>query len=165
MCQCLNVAWKCAKRRANFSTRRANVPNGVPIFRTFLLRNALGNFYTLLLYQKLYIMLDIIVIHIICIHKNCIILHFYTSCHIKEKYVECFVYVTSNNVFFEFSTPKTTKQKKNYVWILWSSWIVICLSWRSEIVVRSLIVTVSFRFLWLISSLNKIYSVHDRTFT
>ena len=57
------------------------------IFQTFLLRNGKGNPYTLLLYKKLYIILDIIVIHIICIciiDKNCIILHFYTSYHIKE---------------------------------------------------------------------------------
>ena len=101
------------------------------------------------------IILDIIVIHIVfrCIvHKDCIILNFYISCHIKEKWVEFFffiiffffalfsekwkykktwfLYVTSNKGFLEFSTIKITKQNKKYVWKLWSSWIVICLSWR-----------------------------------
>ena len=96
------------QRCANFSTWRANVPNGVqffisayqravPVFRTFLFRNAKGNFYTLLLYKKFYIILDIIVIHIICIcivHKNCIMLHFYNLCHIKERYTEFLFFET-----------------------------------------------------------------------
>ena len=88
-CQCFNLACKHAKRRANVST-------GVPIFQTFLLQDAKGNFYTLLLYKKFYIILDIIVINIICIcivHKNSIQIHFYTSCHIKEKCVLFFFFV------------------------------------------------------------------------
>ena len=78
-------ACQCAIRRANVLTWRANVPKRVSIFQTFLLQYAKGNFYSLLLYKKLYILLDIIVIRTICIsivHKSCIILHFYTSCHI-----------------------------------------------------------------------------------
>ena len=78
-CQCFNLSCQCAKRRANFSTWRTNVPKSVPIFQTFLLRNAKGNFYTLLLYKKFYIILDIILIHIMCVcivHINCIILYF-----------------------------------------------------------------------------------------
>ena len=55
------------QRRANFSFWRANEPKGVLNFQTFLLRNAKGNFYTLLLYKKFYIILDNIVIHI-CIY-------------------------------------------------------------------------------------------------
>ena len=93
-------ACQCAIRRANVLTWRANVPKRVSIFQTFLLQYAKGNFYTLLLYKKLYILLDLIVIHIICIsivHKSCIILHFYTSCHIKENCVEFFFYY-----FFSF---------------------------------------------------------------
>ena len=72
---------------------RANVPNGVPIFQTFLLRSAKENFYTLLLHKKFYILLDILIIHIICIciiNRNCIILYFYTKCHIKEKCLDFF---------------------------------------------------------------------------
>ena len=45
-----------------------------------------GNFYTLLLHKNFSILLDIIVMHIICIcivHINCIILHSYTSYHIN----------------------------------------------------------------------------------
>ena len=38
------------------------MPKGMQIFQTFLLRNDKGNFYTLL-YKKLYIILDIIVLH------------------------------------------------------------------------------------------------------
>ena len=44
-------------------------------------------------------------------------------------------------VFSNLSSTKITKQNKEYVWILWSSWIVICLNWRSEIVIRNFIVT------------------------
>ena len=65
-------------------------------FQTFLLCNAKGNFYTLILYEIFYIILDIIVIHIIgkcVVHKNCIILHFYTLCYIKEKCAEFFCFL------------------------------------------------------------------------
>ena len=78
--------------------QRANVSTGVPIFQTFLLQNVKGNFYTLLLYKKFYITLDIIVIHIMCIcilHKNCIKLHFHTSCHITKKVWVFFCYFFS----------------------------------------------------------------------
>ena len=64
-CQCFNLA--CQR------------PKSVPIFQTFLLRNAKGNSYTLLLYERFYIILDIILIHIMCVcivHINCIILYF-----------------------------------------------------------------------------------------
>ena len=47
----------------------------------------------------------------------------------KKKYdwfLYWFLYVTSNKDFLEFS--KTTKQNKEYLWILRSSWIVICLN-------------------------------------
>ena len=59
-CQCFNLACQHDKRRANFSTWHANVPKSVPIFQTFLSRNAKGNFYTLLLYKNFYNILDII---------------------------------------------------------------------------------------------------------
>ena len=74
----------------NFSTWRTNVPKGVPIFQLLALPNTKKNFYTLLLYKKLYILLDIRVIHTcICIeNKNSLILYFYTSCHINEKFVK-----------------------------------------------------------------------------
>ena len=82
----------------NVSTWHANVPKGMPIFRTFLWWNDKGNFYTLLLCKKFYIVLDIIVIHIICIcitYKNCFIPPFYTSCHNKEKSVGFFFFIVS----------------------------------------------------------------------
>ena len=116
---CLRVCVPKFQKRANFSFLRANVltyqtacqfsiwcanvPKGVQIFQTFILQSAKGNFYTLLLYKKFYIILDIIVINIICIcivHKNCIILHFYTSCHIKEKCVEFILFIIT---FFSFA--------------------------------------------------------------
>ena len=158
--------------RGNVSTWRTNVSNGVPIFWTkknssYEMIKEISILFKLLC-KKFYIILDVIVIHIICrciVHRNCIILHFYTSCNIKGKCGKsffCFVfvffwfllislkwkykkiwflYVTSNKGFFQFSTAKTTKQNKKCVWILWSSWTVICLSWRSEIVIRNIIVT------------------------
>ena len=85
----------CVIRRAIVLSRCANVPNGVLTFQTFLSRIAKENFYTILLHKEFYISLDIIVIHIICIciiNKNCLILYFYTSCHIKEKFVEFFLF-------------------------------------------------------------------------
>ena len=90
-CQYANVLKAC--QLLIFTCQRANVPINAPkvvqVFQTFLLRNAQRNFYTLLLvYKKLYIIFDIIVIHMICVcivHENCIILHFYTSSHIKGK--------------------------------------------------------------------------------
>ena len=106
-------AWFTCQKRANFSFLCASVPINVPAchtachsfnlachcakrcakFQTFLEPNAKWNFYTLLLYKISYILLDIIVIHIICIcivNKTFIILHFYTSCHIKGKFVDFF---------------------------------------------------------------------------
>ena len=98
------------QKRAYFSFLRANMPINVPtchnacqcfldvpIFQAFLLRNAKGNLYTLLLYKKFDIILDTIVMYVICIyivHKNCIIFHFYTSCHIKEKCVKFLLFET-----------------------------------------------------------------------
>ena len=78
--------------------RRAIVPTcqmGCQFFQTFLLESAKENFYTLLLQKKFCILLDILVIYIVCIciiNRNCIILCFYTSCYIKEKCVEFFLF-------------------------------------------------------------------------
>ena len=135
-CQCAN--------------KRANVPKGMLIFQTFSLQNAKGNLYTLLLYKKFYIILDIIVIHMICvfiIHKN-YILHIYISSHVKEKWAEFsffetlffikkwkykktwLLFVTRNKGFVEFFSAKTTKQieRKNMceycnLLELWYAWI------------------------------------------
>ena len=84
-CQFFKLACQCAKRRANVSAGRIIMPKSLPIAQTFLLRNVKGIFYTLLLYEKFYFILDIMITQIMCIcivHKNCIILHLYTSwCH------------------------------------------------------------------------------------
>ena len=129
---------QCTKRRANLSDWCVNMPKNVPIFQTFLFWNAKGNFYTLFLYKKFYIILGIILISYA--HKNCIILNFRTSCHLKEMFVDFlfyetfllfrktwFLYVTSAQGFLELST-KTIKAKcrirVNIVTILnWSAWI------------------------------------------
>ena len=79
-----------ARRYANVSTWHANVLNGVPIFQPAMAtcQRAVQFFkhssYEMLremlyLYKKFYIILDIILIHIICIcivHITCIILYF-----------------------------------------------------------------------------------------
>ena len=81
--------------------------------------------YTSLLYKKFYIILDIIVIHMICIcivHKNCIILHFYTSCRIKEKCAEflfflklfCSLVKNKNTKRFGFYTLLVTRVFSNF---------------------------------------------------
>ena len=44
-----------------------------------------------------------------------------------------------------WTASKTSKQSKEYVWLLLSSWIVICLRWRSKKgKIRNLIVTMFF---------------------
>ena len=58
------------KRVKSVHTSHVYVPLfylGVLIFQTFLLQSAKEDFYTLLLHKKFYILLDIIVMHIICI--------------------------------------------------------------------------------------------------
>ena len=77
VCQFFILACQRAKSPANFS----NIPT-TKCYVKFLYFIIIWNFY---------VILDIIVIQMICIciaHKNCIILHFYTSYHIKEKCVE-----------------------------------------------------------------------------
>ena len=78
MCQCankganvpynmpffFNLVFQQDKWCANFSTWHANVPKDMPSFQIVLLQNAKGNFYTLLLYKKFYILLDITVKYI-----------------------------------------------------------------------------------------------------
>ena len=64
-CQCFNLACQRTKWCGEFWTWSTNVPKGVSSFQTFLSRKAKGNFCTLLLYKKFYILLDIAVIHII----------------------------------------------------------------------------------------------------
>ena len=156
-----------AIRRSNVLTWHANVPNGVPIFQLGVptcqktcqffkisLWNVKGNLDTLLLCKKFYIFFDIIVINIIgicVVIKTCIILHFYISCHVKEKCVEFFffiiffffalsleiktwktwfLYTTKNKGFLEFSTAKTICKINDTLNSLWS-----------QIVIRKLIVT------------------------
>ena len=105
------------KNRANFSFLRANVPINMPTchtacqcfklachrvkrrtkFSNIPLTKCYGKFLYFIIKKKFYIILDIIVIHIMriwCIvHKNCIRLYFYTSCHIMEKCVELFFFI------------------------------------------------------------------------
>ena len=94
---CLYVP-KCQKtyqhaiRRANVSIWCANVPNRVPIFQrvpkgvptsqTLLLRNAKGNFHTLLLYKKFYIILNIIVISYVY-HSYIIVISYVYVSYVK----------------------------------------------------------------------------------
>ena len=89
---------KRAIRRANFLTWRAHIPKSMPIFQIFLLGNAKGNFYTLLLHEKFYFILDIIYIQIMCIcmvHENFIRFHLYTSWyHLQEICMEFLLFET-----------------------------------------------------------------------
>ena len=68
-CQLLIFTWPInvptCQMACQFPFWHANVPKGVPIFQTFFLQNAKGNFYNLLLHEKVYIILDIIVMHMI----------------------------------------------------------------------------------------------------
>ena len=90
-CQLLIFTCQRTKRCVNVSTCCTNVPKSMPIFQTFLLQNTKGNFYSLLLYNKFYIILDIILVNIvrICIvHKNCVALYYYTLWNFFVLYIE-----------------------------------------------------------------------------
>ena len=146
-CQRTNIPNAC--HLLIFTCQRANKrAKGVPIFQTFLLWNAKGNFYTLLLYKTFCIIFDTIVIHILCIciiHKNCIILHFYTLwkkrvgnfCFLK---LFCSLVKNENTkrpgfytllvtrVFLNFPQLKQLNKMKNMckycdLLELWSAWI------------------------------------------
>ena len=63
-------AWSTCPRatwHANFSFWHADLPKGMPNFQTYLLQNAKGNFYTLLLYKKFYVKLNLIVYYVLFI--------------------------------------------------------------------------------------------------
>ena len=100
---CQLLVFTC--QRAN---KRAKVPCDVPMFQLCVptCQKACQfskNFsyemlkeISILYYFIKNVILDIIVIHIICIrivHKNCNVLQFYTSYHIKESCVEFFFFV------------------------------------------------------------------------
>ena len=136
-------AWSTCQRAKLVPTSHFHVPmyqktcqraEGVSMFQSVLLQNAKGNFCTLLLYKKFCIILDIVVIHIICIcivHKNCVILHLYTSCRIKVcgifVFLKLFCSLVKNEntkrsgfyrlpvtrVFLDFPPLKQLKKMKN----------------------------------------------------
>ena len=103
-----------------------NVPQVNQCFNVacqFFKRNAKENFCILSLCKKFYIILDIIVIHIICIcivHKNCIILHFYTSCRIKEKCVNIMIFLNCDLLELEIRDSF----KKPYIDFMFSRTVV-----------------------------------------
>ena len=96
------------------------MPKSVPIFQTFLLQNAKGNFYILLLYKEFYIMLDIILIHImgICmVHINCIVLYFLKLfCSlVRDGNIKRLSFYTLQvtSVFSNFPQPRRLNKMKN----------------------------------------------------
>ena len=133
-CQFFNLAYQCAKGVPFFEhSSYAMIREYKNIKNTQNIKNS-----TLYLISKLYIS------YVYALHIK-IVLYFISDLHaIFPKSVWnlllllCFSFllfwsfVTSNKSFLEFSTAKTSKQNKEYLWILWSSWIVICLSWRSD---------------------------------
>ena len=112
-CACVSTCFTC-QRTKRVPTSHFYVPTfqwmcqGAKPHASFLnisLTKWQGKFlYLKLLYKKLYL---ISVIHIcICIlHRNCIILHFYNSCHIKEK---C-------GIFFSFCSLVRNENTKRLV--------------------------------------------------
>ena len=115
-CQCFNLVCQHGKWRANFSTCRANVPNCVPLqyfkHSSFEMLREISILYYYIKKSTFYFLL----------------FFSFSLFSQKLKYRKTwFLNVTSNKAFL--------------VWILWSSWIVICLSWRSHIVTRKPIVT------------------------
>ena len=110
---CQRVCVPTCQKRANFSFLHANVPYGVPLFYLDVptcqmvcqfFKHFCDQVLRMLSYKRLYILLDILVIHIICIfivNKNCIILYLYTSsCNIKEKCVEFFFFYRFSFLLF-----------------------------------------------------------------
>ena len=111
------------QKSANFLFLRVNVPTGMTIFRTFPLRKDKANLYTLLLYEKLYIILDIIVIHkhisYSYVPYTKAVLYFISILHEPLKksgwnFLFC-CYFSFNKSFLTFSTAKTSKQHKEYL--------------------------------------------------
>ena len=123
-----------ALRRSNIWTWRANVPKSVLVFQTFLLRNAKGNFYILLLYKKFYIILDIL-IHIMCtciVHINCIILYFLKlfCCLVRNGNIKRpgFYALQAKRAFSNFPQLKQLNKIKNTreycgLFEFWSAWV------------------------------------------
>ena len=112
-CQWSNVACQRAKRRASFSNWLSSIPKNARVFQTLLLRNAKGNFYILY-----FIIIKKKSICIFIIHKHCIILHSYTSCHNKQKCVEfLFFIIFSRNENIKrpgFYTLQVTRVLSNF---------------------------------------------------
>ena len=86
-------AWSTCQRVKLVATSHFHVPmyqktcqraEGVSMFQSVLLQNAKGNFCTLLLYKKFSIILDIVVIHMICIYVSYIkiVLYFIYILHV-----------------------------------------------------------------------------------
>ena len=108
-CQLLIFTCQCVEKCANGPYGALMFQLGAQLcwkpchFSNFSLTKCEGKFvYFIILYKKFYILLDSIIIHIICIyivHKNCMILHFYTSFYIKQKFVEFFFSI----IFFVFA--------------------------------------------------------------
>ena len=150
------LACQSAMQRANALTWHANVPNGVPAFQTFLSRNGKWNFYTFLYYyiKKLtfvYVSYMIVALYFISILHAILkksmwnfSFFFFSFWLFSSKWKHrntWFLNATSNRCFRELSSDTIPKENKEYVWILWSFWTMISLSWRSEIVIRNLIET------------------------
>ena len=77
-CQCFNLACQCAKRCATFSSWHANMPKSVPVFQTFLLRNAKGNsiLYYYIKSSTLYLISYLYISCVCILHINFVILYF-----------------------------------------------------------------------------------------
>ena len=100
-CRCgLRTNLPTCQKCANFSlciNVLINVPHGMLMFQldvpTCQKACQFFKYFSYEMLRKISVREISILYYIICIcivHENCIILHFYASCHIKEKCLECF---------------------------------------------------------------------------
>ena len=114
---------------ASVSTWCVKLPKGVPIGQTFLLQNAVGIFYTLLLYKNstLYLILQLYVSHVYVLYKKNL-LYFISTLHVILKeivefffFINCFLFcclVTNENIKSSgFYTLQVTRAFENFPYL------------------------------------------------
>ena len=149
--------WFTCQKRANFSFLLANVPIKVATcqmtcqFFSSVCQRAkrhanFSNIYLTKCFEKfLYFIIIWKIQHFTWNHSYRYHMYMYLFCFLVRNYNikrPGFYTLQVARVFSNFPQLKQLSKIKNtYVWILRSSWIMICLSWRSQIVIRKLIVT------------------------
>ena len=138
-CQFLNLAYQHAKERANFFKHYSYEMQREMSILYYCIKNS-----TLYLISYFFIRAYVshikIVLYFISVLHAILKKNVWNFCFLK---LFCSLVRNGNNMkrpgFYTLQVTfplKKLKQNKEYVWILWSSWIVICLNWRFETVIK-----------------------------